>query len=170
MKLPFFPIELQDLRADIQFDAALNDKFNIGSVHIETIPTSHTGGGLGYKFIEDGKSFVFLTDNELGVDHPDGVGFDAYQNFSRNVDLLFHDGEYTRQEYKHKKNWGHSSIQDVLDLALKSNVKRLGLFHLNQDRTDDQMDQIIRECRADLKKKNSPLDCFAVACNMEIHL
>jgi phosphoribosyl 1,2-cyclic phosphodiesterase len=170
MELPFFPIGLRDLKADIQFDDALNGKFNIGSVNIETIPTSHTGGGLGYKFIEDGKSFVFLTDNELGFDHPDGVGFDAYLDFSRNVDLLFHDGEYTKEEYKQKKTWGHSSIQDVLDLAVKANVKKLGLFHLNQDRTDDQMDQIIKECRADLKKKNSPLDCFAVACNMEIRL
>ncbi|MBU1696459.1 MAG: MBL fold metallo-hydrolase, partial [Proteobacteria bacterium] len=170
MEMPFFPIGLGDLIADIKFDTALNDKFNIGSVNIETIPTSHPGSGLGYKFIEDGKSFVFLTDNELGVDHPGGQGFDAYLNFSRNVDLLFHDAEYTRAEYKQKKNWGHSSIQDVLDLALKANVKKLGLFHLNQDRTDDQMDRIVSECQTDLKKKNLTLDSFAVPCNMKIHL
>ena len=170
MEMPFFPIGLGDLKADIKFDPTLNGKFNIGSVNIETIPTSHPGGGLGYKFIEDGKSFVFLTDNELGVDHPEGAGFDAYLNFSQNVDLLFHDAEYTKDEYKRKKNWGHSSIQDVLDLSLKANVKKLGLFHLNQDRTDEQMDRIVRECRADLKKKNSTLDCFAVPCNMKIHL
>ena len=170
MEMPFFPIGLGDLKADMKFDTTLNDKFNIGSVNIETIPTSHPGGGLGYKFIEDGKSFVFLTDNELGFNHPGGQGFVGYLNFSQNVDLLFHDGEYTKDEYKQKNNWGHSSIQDVLDLALKANVKRLGLFHLNQDRTDEQMDRIVSECRADLKKKNSTLDCFAVPCNMKIHL
>jgi len=170
MELPFFPIGLGDLKADIKFDKTLNGTFNIGSVKIETIPTSHPGGGLGYKFIENGKSFVFLTDNELGVVHPEGLGFDAYLKFSQNADLLFHDGEYTRDEYKQKKNWGHSSIQDVLALALKANVKKLGLFHLNQDRTDDQMDRIVSEYRAYLKKENSTLDCFAVPCNMEIHL
>lgn len=170
MEMPFFPIGLGDLKADMKFDTRLNDKFNIGSVNIETIPTSHPGSGLGYKFIEDGKSFVFLTDNELGVDHPGGQGFEGYLNFVRNADLLLHDGEYTRAEYKQKKNWGHSSIQDVLELALKANIKKLGLFHLNQDRTDDQMDKIICECQADLKKKNSTLECFAVPCNMEIHL
>ena len=169
MELPFFPIGLGDLKADIKFDTTLNDKFNIGSVKVETIPTSHPGSGLGYKFIEDGKSFVFLTDNELGADHPGGMGFDAYLNFSQNADLLFHDGEYTKDEYKQKKYWGHSSIQDLLDLALNANVKKLGLFHLNQDRTDDQMDKIISECQADIKKKNSTLDIFAVPCNMEIH-
>ena len=170
MEMPFFPIGLKDLKADIKFDQALTGKFNIGSLSIETIPTSHPGGGLGYKFIEDGKSFVFLTDNELGFDHPGGVGFDAYMKFSQNVDLLFHDAEYTDDEYQQKGSWGHSSIQTVLDLALKANVKKFGMSHLNQDRTDDQMDSIVSKCRKDLKKMNSTLDCFAVPCNMEIHL
>jgi len=170
MKEPFFPICLKDLRADIQFDPSLNGTFHIGSVRIETIPTSHSGGGLGYKFTEDGKSFVFLTDNELGYKHPDGRGFDAYVTFSENADLLIHDGEYTENEYKRKKSWGHSSIQDVLQLAVKANVKKLGVFHLNQNRTDEQMDKIIHTCRLDLKKKRSTLDCFAVACQYTHYL
>ncbi|MBU1196734.1 MAG: MBL fold metallo-hydrolase [Proteobacteria bacterium] len=170
MQVPFFPIGLKDLLADIKFDKALNGTFNIGSVKVETIPTSHTGGGLGYKFTEDNKSFVFLTDNELGFDHPESRGFDAYLNFSRDADLLFHDGEYTQREYKRKISWGHSSIPDVLNLAIKANVKKLGLFHLNQDRTDAQMDKIIKSCQLDLKKKQSSLDCFGVSCDFEIHL
>jgi len=170
MKQPFFPIGLKDLKADIRFDKTLNKTFTIGSVRIETIPISHAGGGLGYKFTEDGKSFVFLTDNELGFDHPEGSGFDAYVDFSRDADLLFHDGEYTQDEYKRKIGWGHSSIQDILGLAIKANVKKLGLFHLNQDRTDAQMDKIIKQCQTDLKKKNLKLDCFAVSCNLSTHL
>lgn len=170
MKQPFFPIGLNDLKADIRFDKTLNKRFSIGSINVETIPISHPGGGLGYKFMEDGKSFVFLTDNELGFDHPGSMGYDAYLNFSRNADLLFHDGEYTKDEYKRKTSWGHSSIQDVIDLAEKANVKKLGVIHLNQDRTDDQIDKIMNDCRADLKKKNSTTDCFAVHSNMTIHL
>jgi phosphoribosyl 1,2-cyclic phosphodiesterase len=170
MKQPFFPIGLKDLSADITFEKGLNKAFRIGSIAIESIPINHSGGGLGYKFIEGDKSFVFLTDNELGFDHPEGVGYDAYLKFVQNVDLLFHDGEYTLNEYKRKKGWGHSSIQAALAFAVKANVKKLGLFHLNQDRTDDQMDKIIRECQSDLQKKKSPLDCFAVPCNFEITL
>ena len=170
MKQPFFPIGFKDLKADIRFDKVLNQKFNIGSIKIETIPTSHSGGGIGYKFSEDGKSFVFLTDNELGFDHPGSPGFDAYLEFVKKSDLLIHDGEYTRNEYKRKKSWGHSSIPDVLDLAFKAKVKKLGLFHLNQDRTDDQMDKIIIGCLSDLKKKNSKMDCFAVSGDTAIHL
>ncbi len=170
MKKPFFPIGLKDLNADMKFEKSLNTSFSIGSVQIDTIPISHSGGGFGYKFEEDGKTFVFLTDNELGHHHVEGKAFTAYLNFVKDADLLFHDGEYTQDEYKRRISWGHSSIQDVLDLAVKANVKKLGLFHLNQDRSDDQMDAIIRECQADLKKKKSNLDCFAVACDLSIHL
>jgi len=170
MRQPFFPIGLKDLNADIKFDKGLNNKFDIGSISIESIPVSHAGGCLGYKFIEDGKSFVFFTDNELGFAHPGSKGLKAYLKFAHNADLLFHDGEYTKEEYKRKITWGHSSVPEVSDFALKAKVKQLGLFHLNQDRTDAQVDQIVNECNIELKKNNSALDCFAVACNMSIHL
>lgn len=168
MKAPFFPIGLSDLYADIRFDSRLNDKFSIGSVRIESIPTSHPGGGFGYKFVEDGHTFVFLTDNELGFDHPGSAGFDGYLDFCRDADLLVHDGEYTPDDYKRKTSWGHSSIIHLLDLAVKANVKRLGVFHLNQDKTDDQVDQIIADSRAHLKQIQSSLDCFAVPCGYSV--
>ena len=170
MKPPFFPISLNDLKARLEFVKYPEPSFSIGSVRVETIPTSHNNGGMGYKFLEDGKTFVFLTDNELGFDHPASRGFDAYLDFSRNADLLFHDGEYTKDEYQGKAGWGHSSIKDVLDLAVQARVKKLGLFHLNQDRTDDDMDKIVKACRADLRAGQSAMDVFAVAADMVIHL
>ncbi len=170
MKEPFFPIGLSGLNADIRFDKNLNGKFKIGSIDIEMIPTSHPGGGFGYKFTEGGKSFVFLTDNELGFDHPDSAGYDAYLDFCKDVDILFHDAEYTSDEYKRRQTWGHSTISQVMDLAIKAGVKRLGIFHLNQERTDAQVDQIVTKCRADLKKKKAALDCFAVARDLLLSL
>src|SRR3989339_2045415 len=44
MKKPFFPISLNDLKARLQFKKNLNKSFSIGSVKIETIPTSHNNG------------------------------------------------------------------------------------------------------------------------------
>ncbi len=170
LEQPFSPITLKDLNADMKYEKRFNNKFNIGSIRIETIPVSHSGGGLGYKFIENGKSFVFLTDHELGVDHAGSKGFDDYIKFSENADLFFHDGEYTRDEYKRKISWGHSSVSEVLVFSVKAGVKKLGLFHLNQDRTDIQMDKIVDKCKIELKKINSPIDCFAVPCNFEITL
>jgi phosphoribosyl 1,2-cyclic phosphodiesterase len=175
MSPPFFPIQLADLHADIQFDDSLTGQFKIGSLTIDTIPTSHSQGSLGYRFTEDGKRFVFLTDNELGFTHPQGKKVEDYIKFAQNADLLLHDAEYTEEEYVRKTGWGHSSVPDVLDLASRACVKKLGLIHLNQDRTDDAMDAIVKDCTQFLKNKTQPpkarqIDCFAVPQDFEITL
>ncbi|MBW1894869.1 MAG: MBL fold metallo-hydrolase [Deltaproteobacteria bacterium] len=167
---PNFPVKYSDLSASIVYEEAGQGSFQIGSVTIEPINISHPNGGSGYKFIEDNKSFVFLTDNELGFVHPGGFEFDAYLEFSKGADLLIHDAEYTPDEYSTQIEWGHSSYADVLDLAFKAKVKKLGLFHLNQERTDDEMDEIVKDCQRIANTKNNPFDCFAVGVDMEFNL
>ncbi|MBU0970004.1 MAG: MBL fold metallo-hydrolase [Proteobacteria bacterium] len=170
LRPPFFPVELADLQADIRFDSTLNGSFQIGSLTIDMIPTSHSEGSMGYRFTEDGNRFVFLTDNELGFSHPQGRKVEDYIKFAENADLLLHDAEYTHDEYARKTGWGHSSIPDVLDFAAKACVKRLGLIHLNQDRSDDEMDAIVNDCTHFLKNNHHSMDCFAVPYDFEITL
>jgi len=134
------------------------------------IPLSHPNGGSGYKFVEDGKTFVFLTDNELGFVHSGGLEPAAYQEFSAGADLLIHDAEYTPEEYDSQIEWGHSTYDHVLDLAVKANVRRLGLFHLNQDRTDDEMDDIVSICSKKLIEQNQDIECQAIAWDMEFEI
>ena len=110
--------------------------------------------------------FVFLTDNELGFAHPGGLMAADYTEFCKGADLLLHDAEYTPQEYKFLMEWGHSSYVDVLNLAFEAGVKRLGLFHHNQERTDDEVDEIVQDCHKIIKKRKSDLDCFAVGMGM----
>jgi len=170
LKQPFFPITIRDLKANLMFDKTMNQTFQVGSIKIESIPTSHPGGGFGYKFIEDDASFVFLTDNELGFLHPDGKTFDEYMDFCKGVDLLMHDAEYTPEEYKKNIQWGHSTYTDVLDLGIKAGVKKLGLFHQHQNRTDEQIDNLVDLCHEKLRSSGHILDCFAVASDMEFKL
>lgn len=167
---PNFPVKYSDLSASIVYEDADPSGFEIGSVWVEPIHLSHPNGGSGYKFIEDDKSFVFLTDNELGFVHPGGLEFGDYLEFSKGVDLLIHDAEYTPDEYRTQIEWGHSSYADALDLAFEAGVQQLGLFHLNQERTDDEMDDIVRACRRITKEKNDPFECFAVGVDMEFNL
>lgn len=167
---PFFPITMKDLEATIQYKNDMTNQFSIGSLNISTIALNHPGGGLGYKFTEDGKSFVFLTDNELGYIHPGGQNQDVYEHFCRDADLVFHDAEFTPGEYPAKIGWGHSAYTDVVDLALNARVKTLGLFHINQERTDTEMDQIVDHCRRIIQDKGGKTACMGVACNMEFTL
>ena len=166
MAPPNFPVKYTDIKAQMHYETECPETLNIGSVAIMPIPISHPNGGSGYRFTEDNKSFVFLTDNELGFVHPGGREFKDYIQFSSQADLLIHDGEYTPQEYKIFKAWGHSVYTDVLDLAVEAGVKKLGLFHLNQERYDDDMDDIVGKCRTQLSANGSGIDCFAVSCDM----
>jgi ribonuclease BN (tRNA processing enzyme) len=166
MAPPNFPVRYSDIKAQMLYERACPSEFEIGSVKVTPIPISHPNGGSGYKFIEDGKSFVFLTDNELGFVHPGGRQLKEYAKFSTATDLLLHDAEYTPAEYKIFKEWGHSLYTDVLDLAGKAGVKKLGLFHLNQERTDDQMDEIVDKSKQYMTENQLKINCFGVAMDM----
>jgi len=117
MSAPLFPIQFDALQAKIDYDVECRFDFQIDSIDILPINLNHPNGGMGYKFVENGKSFVFLTDNELGSRHRNGRTFEEYAAFSKDADLLIHDSEYTEDEYLLTKGWGHSTYLDALELA-----------------------------------------------------
>ncbi|MBW1985553.1 MAG: MBL fold metallo-hydrolase [Deltaproteobacteria bacterium] len=166
MTPPHFPVEFSELQAEILYEDTHKTQFDIGSVSISPIKLSHPNGGSGFKFVENGKVFVFLTDNDISFVHPDGLKRKDYLEFSKDADLLIHDAEYTPQEYERFTEWGHSKYTEVLELALEAGVKKFGLFHLNQERTDREMDEIVEECRQNVAVKGKNLDCFGVGCDM----
>ncbi len=166
MTPPSFPVRYSEISAKMEYVGAFTTAFEIGSVTVTPIPISHPNNGSGYKFTEDGKSFVFLTDNELGFIHPGGLTYKDYLEFSKGADLLIHDAEYTPEEYSSTIEWGHSVYTETLDLAIEAGVKQLGLFHLNQERTDRQVDKMVEACRQTIAGKNHNLECFAVGCDM----
>lgn len=170
MSPPTFPVKYSEITAKLHYEDACPLDFEIGSVTITPVPISHPNSGSGYKFVEDGKSFVFLTDNELGFVHPGGLSYQDYVDFSSGADLLIHDAEYTPDEYKSTKEWGHSVYTEALDLAIDAGVKKLGMFHLNQERTDSSVDEIVDACLQAISDRGSNLDCCAVSCNMAFNL
>jgi phosphoribosyl 1,2-cyclic phosphodiesterase len=170
MKPPYFPVRYEELQANMTYQEACPSQFEIGSVSITPIPLSHPNQGSGYKFVEDGKTFVFLTDNELSFTHKGGMKVTDYTAFSAGADLLIHDAEYTPEEYENTVQWGHSMYTEVLDLAFEAEVKRLGLFHLNQERSDRDMDEIVDICTQRITVKGKDIECFAVGCDSLYHL
>lgn len=170
MHPPYFPVPFERVSSTVHYEMQCNETFAIGDTTVTTIPLSHTDPGFGYRFSAGSSSFVFLTDNELGHAHDGGRSFEEYVRFCRGADLLVHDAEYTSEDYASKKGWGHSTYHDALRLALAAGVKRFGLFHHNQERTDDGLDAIVSECRAVIANAGSPLECFAVAQGMEFEL
>jgi len=168
MQPPGFPVKFEEISARFEFASVCSGGCKVCGISVTPIELSHPNNGLGYKFEEGGKTFVFLTDNELGFVHPGGKEVAEYAAFSRGADLLVHDADYTPAEYPHRRTWGHSTWEQALDLALGAEVRALGLFHHNQDRYDSELDRILAECSHRIRKAGSRLKCFAVREGQEV--
>lgn len=170
MIAPYFPVDFSQLQAAIVPRTVCEEPFKIGPVLVTPIQLSHPNQGIGYKLTEEDKSFVFLTDNELTLRHSGGGEYRDYLRFAAGADVLVHDAEYTPDQYRITKGWGHSIYTDALRLAMEAGVKEFGLFHHNQDRTDDELDRMVDDCRTIAGKENASVRCFGVEAGMEINL
>ncbi len=170
LRAPTFPVDLSVFRAQISYHSLDGSPFRIGGVSVRTIPLSHPNRGVGYRIEEQGQVLVFLTDNELAYRHPGGLAFEDYVQACAHADLLIHDAEFTPEEYRVTRKWGHSEYTDALRLAVQAQVKAFALFHHNQDRTDHALEQIVEECRRTVRDEEPHLSCFAMHEGMELAL
>ena len=166
---PHFPVPYNRVMSDInchEFQGSLE----VQGFYLETITLSHPNLGQGFRISSGDRIFVFLTDNELEYRHRGGAAFEEYARFARGADLLVHDSEFTPEEYPPKETWGHSTNMQSLELAEKSGVKRLGLFHHNQDRNDDGVDSMVQQCAGEIAVKGLALECFGVFQDQVVRL
>lgn len=177
MDPPYFPVTFNELKAKFDTGCCCNNgtcdhslKFADRLTHCDAIPLNHPNGGFGFKLTGATGTFVFLPDNELRFSHQNGLARDAYVQFCNNATLLFHDAQYLETEYEQKRSWGHSTIQDAVELALDAHVTTLGLFHHDPDRTDEEIDREVLWCRKYIKEQGSSLECIACAEGMEFTL
>jgi len=95
---------------------------------------------LTYSFhITDGeKTVVHLLDAE--VMHMDEVNYNEMLDFCRGVDLVVFDAAYSDEDYARHVGWGHSTVKQGVEMALKCKPKRMLFAHFSQSYTDDQLD------------------------------
>lgn len=159
MSPPYFPVSMNAMKANFTFTHGIPIVKQIGSATITPIMLNHPNGGYGFKVEDAGKSFVFLTDNELGYEQKSAKTMADYVQFCKGVDLLIHDGQYTPKEYEKREGWGHSPFTKAIDLALNAKVHSLGIFHHDPDHNDEELDRIGSVARQIILKKEKKLDC-----------
>lgn len=177
MEPPYFPVNFNLLKARIRFgcdcaqgNCAQGLNGHQAGLECSSIRLNHPNGGYGFKLTENGRSLVFIPDNELRFRHEGGLTRRDYVDFCRGADLLLHDAQYTEVEYRRTCGWGHCTITDTVKLALSAGVKRLGLFHHDPDRTDDELDRLQARTRREIQRTGKPLDCFVSAEGMELEV
>ena len=140
MSFPFFPLELDSLRATLEFhDFRAGDAIHPRpGVTVRTAPLRHPGGATGYRLEYGGRSIAYITDVELG----DGAFDPALLALTKDTALIILDTTYTGQELPRHAGWGHSSWQQGIRLAETAGAGRLCLFHHDPDHDDAFMDRV----------------------------
>lgn len=175
----YFPVAVEDMGAKVEFRTAKEGAFEVEGVTIRTQFMNHPGYTFGYRFTYQGKSIIYISDNEpyrrpndngepvAGISLEDRFeNFydnkeDQFINFISGADLLIHDTQYFPHEYEERITWGHSPYTYTVDIAVKARVKQLVLFHHDPDHDDDTVDKMAELSRARLNNHNYPIPCIA---------
>lgn len=142
---PLSPIEIRDLPAKVRFRDALPGRWRIGGVEIKAALVAHRGPTLGYRLEADGASLCYLPDHEPGLGQSlarSDAAWISGQAVARDVSLLIHDSQYTDEEYRAHRGWGHSCLSDALSFAHRARPQQLVLFHHDPDHDDRMLDAI----------------------------
>ena len=149
---PLFPVPLSAIPAGLVFhEVADGEQWEIGSLRVRAQLVIHPGPTLAYRLEEGGRSFAYVPDHEpardvdVAADPPEIISGHA---IAAGADLLFHDGQYTTEEYAHRIGWGHSAFTDAVPFARAADVGRLVLFHHDPNHSDAELDDLLYLARA----------------------
>ena len=143
MQRDYFPVSLDKMGAALMFwQANITDFTTPSGVNIKATKHHHPGEAYGYRITEGKTTLVYCTD----VEHAGGIDPNVVA-LARNADLLIHDAQYTPDELKDKRGWGHSSWEQAVEVALQADVKQLALFHHDPEHNDAFLLNIEKECQ-----------------------
>jgi phosphoribosyl 1,2-cyclic phosphodiesterase len=130
----------------------LSDPIRLGGTTITPFEVYHPAPCLAYRVEHDGRVFVFCTDHELWHGDEANAAYATSREAEARViahatdaDLLYRDGQYLRAEYDGlmgiggsgaipRAGWGHSCIEDVIDMATACRVKHTLVGHHDPNR------------------------------------
>jgi phosphoribosyl 1,2-cyclic phosphodiesterase len=144
MQKEYFPIKIKAMGAHFEF-LTYGDEETIFGAMIKTVAQRHiyVGGSYGFRIEDDSVALVVCTD----VEHMNGIDQNIV-DLASGADLLIHDGQYTANEYKNFRGWGHSSWEQAVEVAKQAKVKRLIITHHDPDHNDDFLDSMEKDCQA----------------------
>jgi phosphoribosyl 1,2-cyclic phosphodiesterase len=139
---PFFPVPLRTRLDQVRFHELVDgDSFGVGDAKVRARLIPHHGVTLGYRIEADGQSIVYIPDHQQPI--VGGPIDDGVLDLCDGADVLIHDAQYTQFELTHKSDWGHSTVEFAVDLAIRTGVAHLVLFHHDPSHDDQALDAML---------------------------
>src|SRR5262245_41961341 len=176
MQYVYFPVRLDQMGAKIRYHELIEGEFQIDDLRVRTQYMNHTALTLGYRLEADGASLVYASDHEpFSRQLASGEGVIHGQDrqhceFLSGADLVIHDAQFTLNEYATKIGWGHSTVEYAIAMSREAKVARLALTHHDPLRSDDAIDEIVRNADDDQFNMSPALEIFAAAEGQSVEL
>jgi phosphoribosyl 1,2-cyclic phosphodiesterase len=155
----YFPIKPDHFQAQVTYVDTEAGSFRYDGIKVEAFRLDHPGCCLGYRIEHAGASIAYITDNELREEDRNLANWHALVDFLKDVDFLIHDASYFDDEYSARIHWGHSSVGQVVELALAASVKQLFLFHHDPEHGDSDIDAKLVEAERHVALAGGHLVC-----------
>ena len=163
MEEVYFPVSLDQMGATFTFKESSGDSLgedDVPEVHTPQPPApghearvigvlhNHPGGAYSYRIKgQNGKIVTYCTD----IEYANGVIDERIVALARDADLLIHDAQYTPDELKTHRGWGHSSWEQACEVAERANVKLLALTHHDPNHDDEMLRGMEKACQQRFK-------------------
>lgn len=186
MESPYFPIGLAQMPSHLSFEELREMEFSIGDVKVRAAFANHPGVCVGYRLESAGCSICYLPDHEPFARMrnqstlPEELKDQARQfaiaedekmiQFLEGTDVLVLDAQFDSDEYATHTGWGHSSVDDAVDLALRANAKKLFLFHHDPSHCDAKIDEMVQRARSLVSKSGKELDVAAAKEGFKVEI
>jgi phosphoribosyl 1,2-cyclic phosphodiesterase len=148
---PLFPLDLRSLPAEVTFHDVPRQPWAIDGASLTASLVVHPGPTVGYRIETPRASVAYLPDHEpalagvIGETPPDWI---SGAGLAAGVDVLFHDAQYSEDEYEARIGWGHSSVADAVTFARVAGARRLLLFHHEPLHDDGSLDRLEEHARS----------------------
>ena len=143
----YFPVQLDRMGAQFEFLKVQDASKHFTSVNnAEATVTgrrhNHPGGAYSFRIERKGKVLVICTDVEHGEEIDPRV-----VELSRGADVLVHDAQYTAEELRTHRGWGHSSFDQAMQVAEMAGVKHLVMTHHDPEHDDEFLARMEKLCQ-----------------------
>ena len=156
-----FPVRIQDIPARLERPPFAGTRQRVGSATVSSIFLNHPGGCDGFRVDDaDGASICYLTDNELSPPGTPTTSIEQLARFAHGTGLLIHDAQYLPSDLPQKRGWGHSLVDEVLELGRLAEARTVVLHHHDPSRDDRALDEIAVRARAWVRAHAPSMSCL----------
>lgn len=148
----YFPVPLEDMQSHLSFHQwSDGEEVEAGPFRVRLQRLNHPGVCSGFRVQAGDLSLAYVCDVAPSRDHLMAEWAGAppreaalkllYENQLRladGADVMIYDTFFTPEQYRERSHWGHSTLEDGLEVQQQSLAGELVMFHHNAE-MDDEM-------------------------------